>query len=253
MRKPAKETLFDIPEDSKFLSTADSERYRSLVQSLMYAATRTYPECLPAACVRSSRFVNATYKDLEYLIESISYLGKDLDHCLTIQPASVTIVASADVSYGVHHDAKSHTGGCVGFKGCDGVADTYFIFSSGKQSVVANSVAEAELIGSNAVCKTIVWFAQFLECFRIYDQVKREVAILYQDNKSTMHLIDKGKGNFKNSKHIRVRYYYIRDLVLAGELRVVWQASKDMVADLLSKGVAWAIFLFLLPYLIGKC
>ena len=65
-------------------------------------------------------------------------------------------------------------------------------------------------------------------------------------------MIKYGRGNFKNSKHIRVRYYYIRDLVMAGEMVVTWLSTKEMVSDLLSKGVVWAIFYYLLPKLIGK-
>jgi hypothetical protein len=47
-----------------------------------------------------------------------------------------------------------------------------------------------------------------------------ELPILHQDNGSTIHMVSKGRGNFQNSKHIRVRYYYIRDLVLGGDLEV---------------------------------
>ena len=69
---------------------------------------------------------------------------------------------------------------------------------------------------------------------------------------STIHLINKGRGNFKNTKHIRVRYYFVRDLVLLGELVVLWRSTMEMVADLLSKGATLSVFGYLLPKLIGK-
>jgi len=50
-RTPCDEELFIVPTDSPLLTDEEKERYRSWVQSLMYAATRTYPECLPAATV----------------------------------------------------------------------------------------------------------------------------------------------------------------------------------------------------------
>ena len=51
-------------------------------------------------------------------------------------------MASADASY---------TGGCVGFRGCGDLSDSYFIFIEGKQSIVTKSSMEAELVAANAV------------------------------------------------------------------------------------------------------
>lgn len=79
-----------------------------------------------------------------------------------------------------------------------------------------------------------------------------DAPLLYQDNASALHLVGKGRGNFKNTKHIRVRYYFIRDLVLADELKAIWQSTVDMVADLLSKGPSLAVLRHLLSKLIGR-
>ena len=247
----------------------DPDLYRSLNQSYAFAAARTYPECLPSSAVYASRFVVATEEDYRRLLRSISYLGKDPNHCLVLHPGSLSLVCSADASYGVHADGRSHSGICVGFKGCGDVQDSFFIFSSSKQSIVTTSSCEAELVCSNSGASYLVWAAQLLEGFLLsgpaavaelhrnedstpYAHEVVEVPLLYQDNASTIHLIDKGRGNFRNSKHIRVRYYFIRELVLAGELKVVWQSTTGMVSDLLSKGVTLRVFIYLLSKLIGK-
>ena len=160
-------------------------------------------------------------------------------------------------------DGKSHSGVCVGFKGSEVVQDSYFIFSSGKQSIVTASSCEAELVCSNVGAGYLVWAAQLLEEFRLpgpsavaelcrngdltpYAHEIVDVPVVYQDNASAIHLIGKGRGNFRNSKHIHVRYYYIRELVLAGELKVVQQSTTEMVSDLLSKGVTLRVFIYLL-------
>jgi hypothetical protein len=77
-------------------------------------------------------------------------------------------------------------------------------------------------------------------------------SILRQDNKSTIHLIVMGRGSFRNSKHIRVRECFVRDMVRDGEMVVEWQHTSLMVADLLTKGVSRAVFEALLPALIGR-
>jgi hypothetical protein len=205
---------------------------------------------------------------MKRLKRAISYLGSDPDHCLVIRPGSMSLVASADTAYGVHADGKSHDGDCVAFKGCGSIPDAYFMFSSGKQTIVTTSSCEAELVGANKGARSLVWGRQLLEGFGIvalgrfalcrnpditeYAYEIVETPSLKQDNTSTIHLIQKGRGNFKNTKHIRVRYYYIRDLVVSGEIEVVWTPTADMVADILSKGAAWAVFKYLLPMLIGK-
>jgi Reverse transcriptase (RNA-dependent DNA polymerase) len=264
-KTPCSADLFHVPQDSPLCS--DPDLYRSLNQSLAYAAGRTYPECLPASAMRATRHPVATELDMKELKRTISYLGHDLDHCLVIHPGSLSLVCSADASYGVHHDGKSHSGVCVGFKGCNSIDDSYFIFSSRKQSIVTTSSCEAELVCANKGASYLVWAAQLFEGFRLspaasniyrnadstpYAHEVIEMPVLHQDNNSTIHLIAKGRGNFDNTKHIRVRYYFIRDLVLNGELLVQWKSTVDMVADLLSKGAAFGVFNYLLPKLIGK-
>ncbi len=68
----------------------------------------------------------------------------------------------------------------------------------------------------------------------------------------TIHLIVSGRGSYRNSKHIRVRECFIRDLVRDGDIEVGWQHTSLMVADLMTKGATRAVFEALLPALIGK-
>lgn len=108
-----------------------------------------------------------------------------------------------------------------------------------------------------------MWLSQFLLGFKISPDVGslyRKTAIsngdstpvLYQDNKSTVSIIEKGRGNFRNTRHIRIRYYFVHDLVVEGIIRVEWVKSEYMVADLLTKGVTSIVFTTLLPKLLGK-
>lgn len=164
-KTPCGPDLFDIPLDSPLFS--DPDLYRSLNQSFAYIAGRTYPECLPTSSTLASRFPSATAEDFKRLLRGISYLGSDPEHCLVIHPGSLSLVCSADASYGVHADGKSHSGLCVGFKGCNAVPDSYFVFASGKQSIVTTSSCEAELVCANKGASYLVWMAQLFEGFRL--------------------------------------------------------------------------------------
>ena len=264
-RKPANEFLFERPE-SILLETKEKDRYRSLCMSLLYASTRTYPECLPIVTVLAGRFIDATEHDMNELLTAISYLGYDAEHCLCLRPSSLNPIASGDSSYAVHVDGKSHGGIALGFEGSAGAHDCYIAFSSGKEARVAKSSCEAELMTANRAADSLLWMTRLLSGFGIRHGKPRlllksngeqenfgiSVPVLYQDNKSSIHIAEHGKGNFKNTKHIRVRYYYISDMIRSGELLIKWIPTDRMVADILTKGVSLAVFMVLLPLLLGK-
>jgi hypothetical protein len=260
--------IFDNDDSTELLSQDDRDTYRSLNMSLMFASTRTYPETLVTATACASRMVKASEGDMRRLLKAIVYLEKDKDHCLTIRPGSEVIVCSADCSYASHPDGYSHTGVALGFAGVGDVPDCFCVFASGKQTTVAKSSCHGELTAANVGADYIVWARQLMEGFgseeapaklvrKGYEEVdaspwKEAPSILKQDNKSTIHLIVMGRGSYRNSKHIRVRECFIRDLVRDSELIVEWQHTSLMVADLLTKGVTGAVFDALLPALIGR-
>lgn len=121
---PADGNIFHDP-DSPTLNEEDKDVYRSLNMSLMYVATRTYPECLPVATACAARFTRATEEDMRRLLKGIRYLQRDPNHCLTIRPGSETLVCSADCSYASHADGYSHDGIAVGFEGAGKLPDSF--------------------------------------------------------------------------------------------------------------------------------
>jgi hypothetical protein len=150
------------------------------------------------------------------------------------------------------------------------VPDSFFVFSSGKQTTIAKSSCHGELTAANIGADFIVWARQLMEGFGniagegtarldrkgdpdpTFSSGAIQASTLRQDNRSTIHLIVMGRGSFRNSKHIRVREHFIRDLVRDGEIKVMWQHTSLMVADLLTKGATRDVFYSLLPSLIGR-
>ena len=162
-RTPAKEDMFEAAELSPELSTRARENYRSNNMSLMYLATRTYPELLPVCAVLAGRFLESTEDDRSRLDRAIGYLLSDAEHCLVIRPGSLNLIGSADCSYGVHRKGESHTGHCEGFKGAGDIPDCYFSFGSGRQSIPAKSSTEGELISGNKGAEALEWTGMLLD------------------------------------------------------------------------------------------
>jgi hypothetical protein len=81
---------------------------------------------------------------------------------------------------------------------------------------------------------------------RVFDEAE-----LIQDNLSAIFIMEHPYAGYRGIKHMRVRYYYLRELVMRGGVSLRWVRSADMVSDILSKCVALHIFTALLPRLLG--
>ena len=86
---------------------------------------------------------------------------------------------------------------------------------SKKQKLNTKSSMEAELIGADDEISQMLWTRYFLKS-QGYGTDKN---IFYQDNTSAMLLENNGnKSSTKKTKHIHVRYYFIKDRVKTGDV-----------------------------------
>ena len=65
------------------------------------------------------------------------------------------------------------------------------------------------------------------------------------DNKCSMRLLEQGTGSFKRAKHIKVRFFWLKDLIDEGEILLVYVPSEGLVADMLTKATTGAKFKYL--------
>ena len=80
--------------------------------------------------------------------------------------------------------------------------------SSMKQKLVTRSTCEAELVGADDASTKILWTKLFLEA-QGYNVCEN---ILYQDNKSTILLLNNGKASSgKQTRAINIRYFFLHD------------------------------------------
>ena len=178
----------------------------------------------------------------------MSYLlGIKDTQTLRLQAVSLQkVIVTADASYAEDEGAKSRSGGCVGLPGADGKT-SYFIFKSKKQSIVAKSTSESELISATYMVEYGLWTSYMLDQMG-YGQVVIE---LEQDNTTSIHFIERGRGTFERTKHIKVRLFWLKMLLESGELIVKYVKTSDMTADILTKPLVGAMFIYLLAKLIG--
>ena len=99
--------------------------------------------------------------------------------------------------------------------------------------MVAISSCEAEYIATTtAVCQGI-WLAWLLDEMLNKETVPSK---LFVDNKSTISL-SKNPVFHERSKHIDIRYHFIRECVEEGKIDIDYVQTNDQLADTLTKGL----------------
>ena len=58
--------------------------------------------------------------------------------------------------------------------------------------------------------------------------------VLYEDNQSAI-CIAKNAKNHPRSKHIDIKFHYIRDLIASDKIKIVYCPSENMIADIFTK------------------
>ena len=100
-----------------------------------------------------------------------------------------------------------------------------------KQKIVCRSSTESELVALSDATSLAAYELQFMESLGI----KVTKAHLYQDNTSTIRLAVNGKSCSDRRKHIKQRYFFIKQYIDSGEFEVTHCPTSMMIADLLTK------------------
>ena len=67
--------------------------------------------------------------------------------------------------------------------------------------------------------------------------------VLYQDNKSTLLLLENGKrSSGPRTRAFNIRYFFLTDQIEKGNLSVEYLSTLDMVADFFSKPLQGKLF-----------
>ena len=223
---PALPNLFEII-DSPPLDGGEKAKFHSIVAKLLYLAKRTRPDILTTIAFLATRVKSPTENDWKRINRVLKYLNGTSRLGIRLQPGdeALEIRAYADASYGVHADGKSHSGLCIA------LGNGPVFVKSSKQKIVSKSSTEAELISLSDGCSQIIWSRDFL----IAQGYPMKEALVFQDNTSTMALVKKGKSASDRTRHIHVRYFFVKDRVASGEIRVEYIPTEDMIADALTK------------------
>ncbi|KAI3771788.1 hypothetical protein L6452_02956 [Arctium lappa] len=114
-------------------------------------------------------------------------------------------------------------------------------WSNKKQKSVSTSTAEAEYVAAGSCCAQILWMKNQL---RDYNQLYSHIPILC-DNSSAI-AITNNPVLHSRSKHIDIRYHFIRDHISKCDVELHFIPTDLQLADLFTKPLDEARFKFLI-------
>ena len=233
---PATSDLFTIRPDSPLLTECERTEFHSRVTKLQYLAKRVRPDMLTSCSFLASRVLCATQDDNRKLDHLLRYLNatRQLGLCLEPGAGALSIHAFIDASYGVHSDCKSHSGFFISIGKFGGPS----FAKSSKQKLVTKSSTEAELVALSDSVSQVIWTRDFL----IAQGYELGPSRVYQDNKSTITLADKGRSTSERTRHINIRYFFIKDRSESGEIAIEYLPTLEMISDVLTKPLQGALF-----------
>ena len=232
-KTPATSKLYEIDESSEKLSKENAEKFHSRTAKLLYLAKRVRPDILCAVNFLTTRVQCCTKEDWLKLERVLKYINGTRELGIVIElDSDLMILIYIDAAYGVHSDGKSHSGLFVS------MGKGPIVTRSIKQKLVTKSSTEAELVGASDEVSLGIDLRDFL----IEQGYIVGPATLYQDNKSAMQMIEKGRSTSDRTRHINVRYFFLKDRAEANEIDVKYIPTTEMVADILTKPLQGELF-----------
>jgi len=229
---PATEDLFEEPKDEP-LDVEMKERFHSAVAKILYLAKRVRPELLTAISHLASRVATPTMTDWNKLKRVFSYVRGTKKHCIIFLAGSkLELLAYIDASYAVHADFKSRSGMFILF--CGGVVCAL----SKKQKLMTKSSTEAELVALSDGSTFVLWLRNLLG----KQGYPMGPSVIYQDNQSVLAMLRDGGSNSLRTRHINIRFFFVRDYISSGALRLEFLPTEEMLADINTKPVVGAAF-----------
>ena len=243
VKSPAQHHLFTVDEDAIKLEGKQKEIFHSVTQKLLYITKRARPDLETTVAFLTTRVSKSDVDDWKKLGRLLTWVMNTIEDKRIIGASSLTdLFTWIDAAYAVHTNMRGQTGGAISMG--------YGILhgKSSKQKINVKSSTESELVGVSEYLPYNIWLMMFMAA----QGYGIENNIVYQDNQSTMRMHINGRNSCTgNSRHINVRYFFVKDRIDKGELKVEYCPTLLMIADYFTKPLMGARFRELRDVIMG--
>ena len=211
----------------------DQTLYRSMIGSLLYL-TASRPDILQSVCLVARYQADPREAHMVAVKRILRYLKGTVNFGLWyIKSENFTLMAYLDADWAGCVDDRRSTSGGAFYLGKSLVS-----WHSKKQESVALSTAEAEFIAATATCTQVLWMKRQIEDLKVQCQ---SPIIIKCDNKSAIN-ISKNPVQHSRTKHIDIKYHFLKDQVTQNVVKLEFIPTNDQVADIFTKPLPKDVF-----------
>jgi hypothetical protein len=225
--------LTRLTSDQSPKSTAEISRmamipYKEAVGTLMYAGLGTCPDITYAIQVLSKFSKDLGKAHWEAVKQVFCYLKGTQELWLTYGGAGEDLTGFTDADGNMAEDRRATSGYA-------------FIINSGavswstkRQEIVTLSTTESEYVGATHAAKEALWLRSLIS--QVFESIPLTTTV-FSDNQSAIALA-KDHQYHARTKHIDIRYHFIRWVIEEDKIRLVYCPTEDtMVADVFTKAL----------------
>ena len=221
------QSLIKLKDDEQSVNLQD---YQAVIGCLTYAMTISRPDLATSVGILSQFMSKPGQNHWKAVTRVLRYIKGSLNIGLKFDASyqtPVDVIGFTDADWAGDVVERKSTSGYV-FQICGGTVS----WRSKRQEIVALSSTEAEYKALSFAAQELMWLRSFLKDLG-YEQ---KTNILNEDNQGAIAL-SKNPDNHSRTKHIDVRYHYIRDLVEKKKVEVNYCPTNNNLADLMTKGL----------------
>jgi hypothetical protein len=221
----------DIPMDSKAklepnpnqANKEEINQYQQIIGCLLFLTLATRPD-ICYSVIKLARFASNPSTDHMIALKNVFRYLKELKKLGLIYEKSSSryISGYCDADYAGDIGTAKSTSGLSFY-----LASCLFSWKSKLQSIIAQSTTEAEYMAINSAFKEAVYIKQLLTELGYYIQERFPV---YTDNNGALLLANNSQFH-ERTKHIAVKYHYVRDLINQGEIDLIYIKGSKQKAD----------------------
>lgn len=232
-----------IPSDpnqtlSKFCDSEVSNfPYRQLIGSLMYLSIATRPDISYAIGNVSRYMENPTVVHERALKRILKYVAGTVSHGIQFNKnGNHRLIGFSDADYAGNVDTRKSTSGFVFLYN-----NSIISWCSSLQQCVSVSTTESEYVAASEAVKELVWLKRLFG--ELLPGSDNDVSF-FMDNEGAIRLT-KNPEFHKRTKHIDVRYHFIRENYEKGYFDLHHVSTNEMMADLFTKALPRVRFEYL--------
>ena len=204
--------------------------YRNVLGCLSYLASRTRPDISYAVNIFSQFQNNPGIEHWTGLLKLLGYVRKTSEYKLRLECDNASLIGYSDADFASNRDDRISMGGqfiCLG--------NAPIVWRSFKEKSVTLSTMEAEFVSMVEGIKELQWLDNVLKSCKNNKLISySSKPLLLVDNQAAIEFLKSPIENYR-TKHIDIKFFYVRELFYNDVFQVKYVQSKINLADIFTK------------------